>query len=68
MARAAVAERMPAVPALFDGLASMLPDVRVHRLPGGDHVEALASPERVVGRIAHFLADVDTARMRRAAA
>lgn len=40
-------------------LAGALPDVRDERLPGGNHVEALESPARIVARIAGFLADVD---------
>lgn len=46
-------------------LASVIPDARMHRLPGGNHVEALNAPGRIVERVAEFLADVDVARTRR---
>lgn len=42
-------------------LASALPDARAERLPGGDHVEALSSPARIVARIASFLGRSDDA-------
>ena len=40
-------------------VASALPNVRDERLPGGNHVEALESPARIVDRVVRFLADVD---------
>jgi len=53
--------RAPAL-RIVELLAGAMLDARVHRLPGGDHVEALESPARIVSRIAEFLADVDVAR------
>lgn len=47
--------RAPAV-RIVELLASVLPAVRAERLPGGDHVEALSAPARIVGRIVSFLA------------
>lgn len=40
-------------------LASALPNVRDERLPGGNHVEALESPSRIVERVVRFLGEVD---------
>ena len=48
-------------------MASALPDVRDERLSGGNHVEALESPARIVARIAAFLAEVDALALREAA-
>jgi pimeloyl-ACP methyl ester carboxylesterase len=51
-------------------VASALPDVRDERLGGGNHVEALESPGRIVARVAAFLATVDArdaARIKEAA-
>jgi len=45
-------------------LASALPAVRAERLPGGDHVEALAAPARIVARLASFLASPEGTRTR----
>ena len=50
---------------IVDLLAGVMPDARVQRLDGGDHLEALVSPARIISRIAEFLADVDVARASR---
>jgi len=55
---AGTATRAPAL-RIAELVASAVPGVRDERLPGGNHVEALESPARVVGRIARFVAEVD---------
>jgi len=59
--------RAPAM-RIVELLSTALPDVRTERLPGGDHVEALAAPARIVARIASFLAPTGGARAWRSAA
>ena len=46
--------RAPAM-RIVELLSAALPRARALRLAGGDHVEALVSPARIVGRIAAFL-------------
>ena len=40
-------------------VASALPDVRDERLEGGNHVEALEQPARIVARVVRFLGAID---------
>jgi pimeloyl-ACP methyl ester carboxylesterase len=63
---AGAATRKPAL-RVAELCASALPNVRDERLPGGNHVEALESPARIVQRIAAFVREHDARTLKEAA-